>query len=95
MTIYKNIPMTLFTHMNTTYVDKRCECESYLRLSEPVPVVVVDMPVVVVVDVVVVVEPVFIVGMTAADSLSFSFSLSALSSDQYLLTDKHFIKHLT
>lgn len=42
----------------------------------PVPVVVV-----VVVDVVVVVEPVFIVGTTAADS----FSLSALSSDQYLL----------
>lgn len=62
----------------------------YLRLSEPVPVpgiVVVDMAVVVVVDVVVVVEPVFIVGMTAADS--FSFSLSALSSDQYLLTRKH------
>lgn len=49
----------------------------YLRLSVPVPVVVV-----VVVDVVVVVEPVFIVGTTAADS--FSFSLSALSSDQYL-----------
>lgn len=45
----------------------------YLRLSVPVPVVVV-------VDVVVVVEPVFIVGTTAADS----FSLSALSSDQYL-----------
>lgn len=41
------------------------------------------MVVVVVVDVVVVVEPVFIVGTTAADS--FSFSLSALSSDQYLL----------
>lgn len=40
---------------------------------------------VVVVDVVVVVEPVFIVGMTAADSFSFSFSLSVLSSDQYLL----------
>lgn len=62
----------------------------YLRLSEPVPVpgiVVVDMAVVVVVDVVVVVEPVFIVGMTAADS--FSFSLSALSSDQCLLTRKH------
>lgn len=62
----------------------------YLRLSEPVPVpgiVVVDMAVVVVVDVVVVVEPVFIVGMTAADS--FSFSLSALSSGQYLLTRKH------
>lgn len=63
----------------------------YLRLSEPVtmPVVVavvVDMAVVVVVDVVVVVEPVFIVGMTAADSFSFSFSLSALSSDQYLFT---------
>lgn len=31
-----------------------------------------------------VVEPVFMVGMTAADSFSFSFSLSALSSDQYL-----------
>lgn len=60
----------------------------YLRLSEPVtmPVVVVDVAVVVVVDVVVVVEPVFIVGMTAADSFSFSFSLSALSSDQYLST---------
>lgn len=43
------------------------------------------MAVVIVVDVVVVVEPVFIVGMTAADSFSFSFSLSALSSDQYLL----------
>lgn len=57
----------------------------YLRLSGPVPVVL-DMPVVVVVDVVVVVEPVFIVGMTAADSLSRSFSLSALSSDQYLMT---------
>lgn len=57
----------------------------YLRLSEPVtmPVVVVDVAVVV--DVLVVVEPVFIVGMTAADSFSFSFSLSALSSDQYLL----------
>lgn len=40
------------------------------------------MAVGVVVDVVVVVEPVFTVGMTAADS--FSFSLSALSSDQYL-----------
>lgn len=52
-----------------------------LRLSEPVPVPVVDMAVVVVVDAVVVVEPVFIVGMTAADSFSFS----ALSSDQYLL----------
>lgn len=33
---------------------------------------------------VVVMEPVFMVGMTAADSFSFSFSLSALSSDQYL-----------
>ncbi|TNN56260.1 hypothetical protein EYF80_033553 [Liparis tanakae] len=44
--------------------------------------VVVDMALVVVVDVLVVVEPVFIVGMTAADSFSFSFSLSALSSDQ-------------
>lgn len=57
-----------------------------LRLSPvtvpvPVVVVVVDMAVVVVVDAVVVVEPVFIVGMTAADSFSFS----ALSSDQYLL----------
>lgn len=50
-----------------------------------VVVVVVDMAVVVVVDVVVVVEPVFIVGTTAADSFSFSLSLSALSSDQYLL----------
>lgn len=38
-----------------------------------------------VVDVVVVVEPVLIVGMTAADSFSRSFSLSALSSAQYLL----------
>lgn len=62
----------------------------YLRRSEPVPVtipvrvVVVDMAVVVVVDVVAVVEPVFIVGMTAAESFCFSFSLSALSSDQYL-----------
>lgn len=60
----------------------------YLRLSGPVTVpvvvVVVDRAVVVVVDVVVVVEPVFIVGMTAADS--FSLSLSALSSDQYLFT---------
>lgn len=45
--------------------------------------VVVDVAVLVVVDVLeVVVEPVFIVGMIAADS--FSFSLSALSSDQYL-----------
>lgn len=43
-----------------------------LRLSGPVVAVVA-----------VVVEPVFMVGMTAADS--FSFSLSALSSDQYLL----------
>lgn len=43
----------------------------YLRLSGPVVAVVA-----------VVVEPVFMVGMTAADS--FSFSLSALSSDQYL-----------
>lgn len=69
------------------------KCVCYLRLSEPVTVpvvvVVVDMAVVVVVDVVVVVEPVFIVGMTAADS--FSFSLSALSSDQYLFTHQHFI----
>lgn len=56
----------------------------YLRLSEPVTMpVVVDVAVVVVEDEVVV-EPVFIVGMTAADS--FSFSLSALSSDQYLFT---------
>lgn len=47
-----------------------------------VPVVVDVAVVVVVVDEVVVVEPVFTVGMTAADS--FSFSLSALSSDQYL-----------
>lgn len=47
----------------------------------PVPVVV-EVAVLVVVDVVV--EPVFIVGMIAADS--FSFSLSALSSDQYLTT---------
>lgn len=39
-----------------------------------------------VVEVVVVVEPVFIVGMTAADS--FSFSRSVLSSDQYLVTGK-------
>ena len=53
-----------------------------------VVLVVVDMAVVVVVDVAVVVEPVFIVGMTAADSFSFSFSLSALSSDQYLFTQK-------
>lgn len=51
----------------------------------PVRVVVVDMAVVLVVDVVAVVEPVFIVGMTAAESFCFSFSLSALSSDQYLL----------
>lgn len=64
----------------------------YLRLSVPVVVpvvvvvVVVHMAVVVVVDVVVVVEPVFIVGTTAADS--FSFSLSALSSDQYLFTQQ-------
>lgn len=64
----------------------------YLRRSGPVtvPVVVVGMAVVVVVDVVVVVEPVFIVGMTAADSFSFSFSLSALSSDQYLFEHTHF-----
>lgn len=47
--------------------------------------VVVDMLLVVVVDVTVVVEPVFIVGITATDSFSLSFSLSALSSDQYLL----------
>lgn len=62
-------------------------CVRYLRLSEPMPVPV-TVPVPVVVDVaVVVVEPVFRVGMTAADSFSFSFSLSALSSDQYLFTD--------
>lgn len=51
------------------------------------------MAVEVVVDVVVVVEPVFIVGMTAADSFSFSFSLSALSSDQYLMAQTHGCKH--
>lgn len=51
-----------------------------------VVVVVVDTAVVVVEDKVVVVEPVFIVGMTAADS--FSFSLSALSSDQYLFPER-------
>jgi len=68
----------------------------YLRRSEPVTVtvpvvvVVVDMAVVVVVDAGVVIEPVFIVGITAADSFSFSFSLSALSSDQYLLIHPHF-----
>lgn len=56
-------------------------------MTVPVVVVVVDMAVVVVVDAVVVVEPVFIVGMTAADSFSFS----ALSSDQYLFTHHHFI----
>lgn len=48
--------------------------------------VVVDTAVVLVADVAVVVEPVFMVGITAADSFSFSFSLSALSSDQYLET---------
>lgn len=47
------------------------------------------MAVEVVVDVVVVVEPVLIVGRTAADSFSFSFSLSALSSDQYLMAQMH------
>lgn len=70
----------------------------YLRRSGPVtaPVVrVVDMAVEVVVDVVVVVEPVFIVGMTAADSFSFSFSLSALSSDQYLTAQTHGCKRRT
>lgn len=70
----------------------------YLRRSGPVtaPVVrVVDMAVEVVVDVVVVVEPVFIVGMTAADSFSFSFSLSALSSDQYLMAQTQGCKHRT
>jgi hypothetical protein len=41
---------------------------------------------------VVVVEPVLIVGMTAADSFSRSFSLSALSSAQYLI---HTIVHST
>lgn len=79
-------------HAWVTWVQGVC----YLRLSEPVTVpvvvVVVDMAVVVVVDVVVVVEPVFIVGMTAADSFSFSFSLSALSSDQYLLKHQSVIK---
>lgn len=55
----------------------------------------VDMAVEVVVDVVVVVEPVFIVGMTAADSFSFSFSLSALSSDQYLVAQAHGGEHGT
>lgn len=65
----------------------------YLRLSEPVTtpvevVVVVETALVLVVDVLVVVEPVFIVGMTAADS--FSFSLSALSSDQYLFYTRVF-----
>lgn len=58
-----------------------------------VVVVVVDMAVEVVVDVVVVVEPVFIVGMTAADSFSLSFSLSALSSDQYLMAQMRRGKH--
>lgn len=48
---------------------------NYLRLSEPVPVVVV------VVEAAVVVKPVLMLGITAAES----FSLSALSSDQYLL----------
>lgn len=59
----------------------------YLRRSGPVPVVVVaavNTAVLLMVDVVVVVEPVFIVGMTAADS--FSLSRSAPSSDQYLYT---------
>lgn len=46
-------------------------------------VLVVDMLLVVVVDVTVVVEPVLRAGITAKDS--FSFSLSAFSSDQYLL----------
>lgn len=71
--------------------------QCYLRRSGPVTapvvVVVVDMAVEVVVDVVVVVEPVFIVGMTAADSFSFSFSLSALSSDQYLMAQTRGGKH--
>lgn len=68
----------------------------YLRRSGPVTApVVVDMAVEVVVDVVVVVEPVFIVGMTAADSFSFSFSLSALSSDQYLVAQMRGCKHST
>lgn len=52
---------------------------SDLRLSLPSEPMIVP-----VVDVVVVVEPVLIVGMTAADSFSRSFSLSALSSAQYL-----------
>lgn len=62
----------------------------YLRRSGPVPVVVVaavNTAVPLMVDVVVVVEPVFIVGMTAADS--FSLSRSAPSSDQYLYTHTH------
>ena len=56
---------------------------TYLRLSlpsEPMMVLVVEEGVVV--------EPVFIVGMTAADS--FSLSRSELSSDQYLATRKRF-----
>lgn len=62
----------------------------YLRRSGPVTApVVVDMAVEVAGDVAVVVEPVFIVGVTAADSFSFSFSLSALSSDQYLTAQMH------
>lgn len=68
----------------------------YLRRSGPVTapvVVVVDAAVEVVVDVEVVVEPVFTVGMTAADSFSFSFSLSALSSDQYLMAQMRGCKH--
>lgn len=70
--------------------------QCYLRRSGPVTApVVVDMAVEVVVDVVVVVEPVFIVGMTAADSFSFSFSLSALSSDQYLRAQMRGGKHRT
>lgn len=70
----------------------------YLRRSGPVTapvVVVVDVAVEVVVDGAVVVEPVFIVGMTAADSFSFSFSLSALSSDQYLMAHTHGCKDST
>lgn len=60
---------------------------SDLRLSLPSEPMIVP-----VVDVVVVVEPVLIVGMTAADSFSRSFSLSALSSAQYLI---HTIVHRT
>lgn len=54
--------------------------DGYLRLSRPS-----EPSIVPVVDVVVVVPAVLIVGMTVADSFSFSFSLSALSSAQYLV----------